>query len=180
MRKQDKPLHVKCGNWMANNVSINFVVADGLFHFWIDGDTLEVQRAIGSRTPSLYKRKEGVVRVLKLDCSKGPSYHLVQAALDIVKRDGLIDKARIARADELAQRDRQLKDHSRFYVIEVVGDVEPCLSEPFATEALRDAHARKLRSADDSDLSNGLYWLDVAGDGTPQVGSYSGGFLDGT
>ena len=44
----------------------------------------------------------------------------------------------------------------RYYVLQVVGDVEPFLYGPFDTGSERDAKARELRAAD-PEGKNGLY-----------------------
>lgn len=63
----------------------------------------------------------------------------------------------------------------KYYVIIVFGDVEPELSQPYDTEAERDAHARNTKDPHDED---GIYWLDIDEHGTPTTGAYSGGFFD--
>lgn len=49
---------------------------------------------------------------------------------------------------------------TKYYVLQLLGDVEPKLSEPFETAARRDRHARALRHSDLS-CEDGLYRLDV-------------------
>lgn len=66
-----------------------------------------------------------------------------------------------------------------YYVMHVVGDVEPELAGPFDTEDERDEHARQLK-ATDPDERNGIYWLDLDDSRTcAECGAYAGGFLDG-
>jgi hypothetical protein len=67
---------------------------------------------------------------------------------------------------------------TKYYVITVVGDVEPELSQPFINPEERDAFARYQRSQDDGDLEDGIYWLDIDEVGYPTIGSYSGIFFD--
>jgi hypothetical protein len=64
---------------------------------------------------------------------------------------------------------------TKYYLLQVIGDVEPVLHGPFDTDEARDAHARLLRDEDRSDLKDGLYQLDVDAHGVPAVNAYCGG-----
>lgn len=64
----------------------------------------------------------------------------------------------------------------KFYVILVVGDVEPELSQPYDTEAERDVNALQCRIEHPED---GIYWLDLDEHGTPTTGAYTGAFFMG-
>jgi len=68
----------------------------------------------------------------------------------------------------------------QYYVLEVLGDLEPTLHGPYQTAAGRDRKARALRAADDSQ-ENGIYRLDVdvTAGGAAKVDSYSGLELGG-
>ena len=66
---------------------------------------------------------------------------------------------------------------TRRYVLQVVGDVEPKLNGPYASEKARDRAARKLRK--ETGGEDGIYSLDVRADWTPEVGAYSAGFMSG-
>lgn len=68
---------------------------------------------------------------------------------------------------------------TKYFVIEVLGDVEPYLHGPFQTSEIRDAKALQLRKEDMDDLKNGLYMLNVSDAGnTVTVDAYSGMFFD--
>ena len=63
-----------------------------------------------------------------------------------------------------------------FYVLHVIGDVEPVLVGPYYQASDRDTKAKALRNAD-PEKENGIFMLDIVGD-KPTVDSYSGGFLE--
>jgi hypothetical protein len=65
----------------------------------------------------------------------------------------------------------------KFYLMVVLGDVEPEIRGPFATAEGRDADAVTHRRGDPS-MRDGLYMLDVDANGKPTIGAYSGGFFD--
>ena len=67
---------------------------------------------------------------------------------------------------------------TKYYLVPVWGDVEPSIEGPFVTSVERDASAKKIRAADDDDLKNGLYWLNIDEDGQPEIGAYSGRFFE--
>jgi hypothetical protein len=96
------------------------------YHFWIDPESLQVWNAIGYKTPTLYKNPPLGVRQFqpeyfntrKLDCSRGPSKLLVEAAMRVVREDGLLDKARQAAEQEVkdqvaAEEEWQIKERAR-------------------------------------------------------------------
>lgn len=66
----------------------------------------------------------------------------------------------------------------KYYVLQVVGDVEPVLHGPFATPDERDKAALKLRS-EDGEKENGLYRINAFEHPVEEVvvvvDSYSGG-----
>ena len=64
-----------------------------------------------------------------------------------------------------------------FWLVVVVEDVEIEILGPFATDAVRDCAARTYRDADDSELPDGIHWMNVV-DGVPEAGDYSGGFFE--
>lgn len=61
-----------------------------------------------------------------------------------------------------------------FFVIHVVGDVDPALVGPFDTEWERDKAAGNVRA---NNMDDGVYQLDITPSG-PLVNCYSGGELD--
>ena len=63
----------------------------------------------------------------------------------------------------------------QFYLLVVVGDVEPELRGPFDTEEERDGVAFDYRR--DNGDEDGLFPLDILPDCTPRVGSYTNGFF---
>jgi len=74
-----------------------------------------------------------------------------------------------------------------FYVLQVIGDVEPELHGPYSTADRRDDMARIIRAGDTSDLKDGLYMLDLEMGLNIEVkglrhtlaaDSYSGAFFD--
>lgn len=67
---------------------------------------------------------------------------------------------------------------SKYYVIEVWGDVDPILHGSFGTKEARLSKAREMR-AGDPQMENSLYRLDVDFElGTVEVSSFSGQELD--
>jgi hypothetical protein len=88
----------------AKVMLVSFAHANARYHVWIDPDSLDVQKGAGCKTPSLYKNPPLGVKQFqpeyfytrKLDCSRGPSKLLVDAAMRVVREDGLVDKARQA------------------------------------------------------------------------------------
>ena len=64
-----------------------------------------------------------------------------------------------------------------YYVLIVLGDIEPELRGPYRDAEDRDLAAKQHRKRDVSE-NDGIFWLDVGEHGKPEVGSYSGGFFD--
>lgn len=60
----------------------------------------------------------------------------------------------------------------KYYVLQIIGDVEPVLHGSFATAEERDTEARRLRAAD-GEKENGLYPIESAS--RVIVASYFGG-----
>lgn len=58
----------------------------------------------------------------------------------------------------------------KHYLIPVTGDVEPSLIGPFDTSAQQIMAAQKTHAEQEEEDS--LFWLDIAEDGTPQVGAF--------
>lgn len=79
---------------------------------------------------------------------------------------------------EVIAEEEQLKAlaTSKFYVLQIIGDVEPHLHGPYATEEERDAMARKTRAECDDDLPDGIYAATIQ-NGQLEVDSYSGAFF---
>ena len=65
----------------------------------------------------------------------------------------------------------------RFYLVIVYGDIEPVIKGPYKTKAARDCAAFRHRQKTSDD---GVYKLNVTSEGAPQIGAYSGGFMDGS
>ena len=65
----------------------------------------------------------------------------------------------------------------RHYIIHVIGSVEPQLRGPYKTGRNRDLTARRLRQ--DEAEADGFFSLDIDEHGTPSIGSYSNGFMEG-
>lgn len=63
----------------------------------------------------------------------------------------------------------------KFYIVPVHGCIEPIIAGPYASESERDKAALDARQ--DQDESDALFWLDIAEDGTPTIGAYSGRFF---
>jgi len=63
---------------------------------------------------------------------------------------------------------------TKFYLLHIVGDVEPVVVGPFDTESERDERARQLR-AEDIEGRSGLFWLDATG--KVEAGAYQEEFL---
>ena len=68
-------------------------------------------------------------------------------------------------------------ERPKFYVIQVIGDIEPTLHGPYTHEEKRDAVARQLRKDDGGDLKDGIYPADIK-NGKLEVSSYSGRFFE--
>jgi hypothetical protein len=64
----------------------------------------------------------------------------------------------------------------RFYVLQVIGDVEPHLHGPFDTADERDDYARTLSRECDDDLPDGIYRINATGQ--ISVDAYYGGELE--
>ncbi len=65
-----------------------------------------------------------------------------------------------------------------YYVLQIIGDVEPVIHGPFDCEADRDSVALSLRAQDDGDLKDGLYPMEIDDCYAPHVDTYSGAFFD--
>jgi len=65
----------------------------------------------------------------------------------------------------------------RFFVLQVVGDIEPKLHGPYASQKARDKMAKRLRK--ETAGEDGIFRLDVRADGRPEVCAYSAGFMTG-
>jgi len=76
----------------------------------------------------------------------------------------------------MQQSDEVSVGDGSFYVLEIVGDLEPQLHGPYATEVERDQKAVELRR-EDPGKRNGLFRLDVSAKAAPDVGPYSGAEL---
>lgn len=63
-----------------------------------------------------------------------------------------------------------------FYVLEIMGDLEPQLHGPYATEEEQNRKAVQLRR-EDPGKRNGLFRLDVSATAAPDVSPYSGAEL---
>jgi hypothetical protein len=66
----------------------------------------------------------------------------------------------------------------KYYLIDVYAGIEPSIIGQYETEKLRDEAALKHRKEEQSD-EDCLFTLDIADDGTPEVGTYSNGFFMG-
>jgi hypothetical protein len=67
-----------------------------------------------------------------------------------------------------------------YYLLIVYGDVSPEISGPFTTEKARDDKAKEMR-AEDEDLENGIYYLEIVADKCPDevdCGAYMAGFFN--
>lgn len=65
------------------------------------------------------------------------------------------------------------------YLIEVEGGIEPTLHGPYTSEDTRNREARTIREGQDNEYSDDvIFWLDVAADGKPTIGTYSGAFFE--
>ena len=69
----------------------------------------------------------------------------------------------------------KLKATGKFYVLQIIGDVEPTLHGPFDSEDERDAMARSLRD-EDTTFKDGIYAAQIK-NGKLEVDSYSGAFF---
>jgi len=67
---------------------------------------------------------------------------------------------------------------SKFFVLQIIGDVEPVVHGPYECEADRDSVALSLRAEDGGDLKDGIYPMEIDRHGAVQVDTYSGGFFD--
>jgi hypothetical protein len=67
------------------------------------------------------------------------------------------------------------EEKTPYYLLTVIGDVEPELAGPFSTEDERDAAAR-AHKAENGD-KDGIFWLDAHSLLDLRVGFYSGGFF---
>ena len=61
------------------------------------------------------------------------------------------------------------------YLVFVWGDVEPQICGPYVDESAQDKAAIALRREEGD--RHGIYWLVIV-DGIPEIGAYSGGFMD--
>jgi len=71
----------------------------------------------------------------------------------------------------------------KHYLINVAGLIDPQVIEgPFDTdEELLEAVKRVVASKEydlDEEGEDALFWLDIDDDGKPEIGSFSGGFMD--
>jgi len=66
-----------------------------------------------------------------------------------------------------------------YWLIIVIGDVEPHLHGPYPNEDTRDKWAKHHRS-NDPEKKDGIYKLTTWGGGFPTIDSYSGGFFEDT
>ena len=82
------------------------------------------------------------------------------------------DDSAIITEDEYNAITMHISQERGFYVIQVIGDIEPDLSLAFLNRKDRDTHAEYLRSLDPSE-KNGIYWLDIV-KGIPEIGTYCG------
>ena len=62
-----------------------------------------------------------------------------------------------------------------YYVLQILGDVEPVLHGAYHDEDERDKMARLLKSQDED---SGLYMLNVTEGAEVEVDCYSGGFFE--
>ena len=65
----------------------------------------------------------------------------------------------------------------RWFVLEIVSDLEPQIKGPFKTQFAMEKKARSLREQDPG-KENGLFWMFQDFDKRPVVGSWSGGFFE--
>lgn len=61
----------------------------------------------------------------------------------------------------------------KHYLIKVIGDVEPDIVGPMASDEEVFEAAIEHRKTD-GDLHDGLFWLDIDENGVPAIGSFSG------
>ena len=64
-----------------------------------------------------------------------------------------------------------------YYLLVVWGDVEPQLKGPFKTEEERDQAAKDER-AEDPEMHNGLFPIELEKGNEVVIGCYSGGFFE--
>lgn len=67
----------------------------------------------------------------------------------------------------------------RYYVVLAVGDIEPELRGPYSQEDERDKDALQIRRTELPAEDGGIFWLNIDENGSPEIGAYSGGFMDG-
>ena len=67
----------------------------------------------------------------------------------------------------------------KHYLIKVIGDVEPEIDGPMASNEEMLQAAIEHRKTD-GDLHDGLFWLDIDENNVPVIGAFSGGDLDET
>lgn len=65
----------------------------------------------------------------------------------------------------------------KHYLIVVYGDIEPITKGPYATPKTLLRAALKARK-DDPNKENGIFWLDIAKNGKPKIGAWSGGCFE--
>lgn len=66
----------------------------------------------------------------------------------------------------------------KFYVIQVVGDVDPKVHGPYKTQGRQSRAAKRIRAADTDEPKDGIYWADVSSHGELTMGAYSNGFFE--
>ena len=66
----------------------------------------------------------------------------------------------------------------KYYVVEVIGGIEPFLRGPLDTVDDQERVAKMLHAAQDPD-TDATFWLDINAEGVPEIGSYSGQFFEG-
>jgi hypothetical protein len=69
-------------------------------------------------------------------------------------------------------------EHKDYYLLVMVGDVEPHLSEPFQSEEERDKAAWDYRAEKDLEGRDGLFKLDVPKGAALFLAAYSAGFFE--
>ena len=74
---------------------------------------------------------------------------------------------------QMKQPDEAAVVGAALHVLEIVGDLEPQLHGPYATEEAQDRQAVQLRQQDPG-KRNGLYRLNVSTTTAPDVGAFSG------
>jgi len=94
---------------------------------------------------------------------------LSERMVDLAKRHLNVDFAKLSERGHVGGK----------YLVIVVEDVEPTIEGPFENTAARDKEARRQRQEVDPHAENGIFWMDVNGEGVPLIGAYSGGWLRG-